>query len=136
MKTNANITLYNKHNVSGDAVYQRLVVNSVTWQNARAVLNLGSGGVMADNKVTVYIPGARGSNYLDPREWQALDDKVGKWTLQEGDILVRGAVTDEIFASFTASDLKAKYNDVLVISKVDPHLYGSPRMQHWEVGAK
>ena len=136
MNTNANITVYNKHIVSREPVYQRAIINNVAWQNVRASNKLKSGGDISANKVTVYIPKARGAGYAEPKAWQALVDKSANWTLQDGDIIVNGAVTDEITALFTASDLKAKYDDVLVISEVDPHLYGSLSMQHWEVGAK
>lgn len=136
MRTNADLTIYNRYIVSGDAVYIRFVLYGVAWQNVRAVNQLKSGGNIAANKVTVYIPELRGGSYLEPKAWLALATKTGKWTLKEGDYLVRGAVADDIATSFTVTDLKAKYDDVLAISSVDPHLYGSLSMQHWEVGAK
>jgi len=136
MRTNATITVYNKHIDSRSAEYQRTIITGVVWQNVRAANKLRSGGDIAANKVTIYIPKALGANYIEPKEWQALSNKTGKWTLQSGDYVVRGTATETISASFTITDLKAKYNDVLAISEIDPHLYGSLRMQHWQVGAK
>ena len=45
-------------------------------------------------------------------------------------------VADELSASFTPSDLLAKYDDVLRITSVDTFDMGSLSMRHWKVGAK
>jgi len=67
--------------------------------------------------------------------------------LQAGDVIVRGAVTDEITdevidelteevtPAFTVSDLKRKYDDVLSITTVDWMDAGSEKVNHWEIGA-
>ncbi len=136
MRTNTDATIYNKHIEARDDVYQRATILKIAWQNIRAISKLKSGGDIAANKVVAYIPKSSGALYLDPKVWQALADKTGYWTLQEGDIIVRGVVDDEISALFTITDLKAKYDDVLAISEVDPHLYGSRGLQHWKVSAK
>ena len=84
------------------------------------------------------------ANYVKPKAWLALVSKTGKWTLAEGDMIVKGTVTDEIHpavvsppsAAFTVSNLKAKYDDVLAITSVDTFDMGSMALRHWEVGAK
>ena len=134
MKPNADITIYNKYIDSRSESYQRMVVSDVFWQNVRAASKLKSGGDIAANKVVVYVPKSSGVDYLEPKAWQSA--KTDKFTFQEGDFIVRGVITDEISALFTITDLKAKYDDVLAISEVDPHLYGSRRLQHWKVSAK
>ena len=134
MKPNANITIYNKYIASRSESYQRTVISDVFWQNIRASSQWRNGGDIAANKVVVYVPKSSGDSYLEPKAWQAA--KAGKFTFQEGDFIVHGVVTDEISASFTITDLKTKYDDVLAISEVDPHLYGSRRLQHWKVSAK
>ena len=78
----------------------------------------------------------RGADYLKPKAWQALVTKTGNWTLQEGDVIVRGEVTDNITTEYKLSDLRAEYDDVVVISSVDAMDQGSPNVQHWEVGCK
>jgi hypothetical protein len=65
-----------------------------------------------------------------------LTDKTGYWTLQEGDFVVKGFVTDEISSSFTISALQAKYPAVLSITSIDTMDMGSPAMSHWQIGAK
>ena len=136
MRTNTDITVYNKYIVSREAVYQRTVVAKAMWQGVDGTKLITSGGQLSDDKAAIYIPSSNRPAHLDPVEWQELVDKSDKWTLQNGDYIVKGSVSDEITALFTISDLKAKYNDVLVITNVKKHDYGSASMQHWKIGAK
>lgn len=143
MIPNGDITIYNKYTDSTrKEKYQRTVVRDVVWQAASAVYVAGSGLVRA-NTAFVMIPFARGTAYLAPKAWQAA--KSGKWTLQEGDVIVRGAVTNEItdavvgppaVDAFTMTNLRALYDDVVVITNVGAMDEGSPNMQHWEVDCK
>jgi len=137
MKTNAQATIYNKA-IDPDTrseIYYRTVLSEVYWENRRAVNKLASGGDIKADKVLVMIPRSFETNYLEPIAWRGLVDKTGKWTLQNGDIIVRGVVADEITSEFTASDLKRKYDDVLTINSVDSMDAGSERVRHWEVSA-
>ena len=136
MRTNSDLTLFNRYLVAGAETYQRTVIADVAWENRKAANVLASGGNLAADSVAVYIPLARGDDYLAPKAWQALVSKTGQWTLQVGDVSVRGTVTDTIGPSFTLTALKAKYDDVLVITSVDTMDSGSPALQHWQLGAK
>jgi hypothetical protein len=118
MRTNTDLTLYKKSVVSGDEVYTRQVIEAVFWENRKAV-NVIKSGLLDADAVTVYIPFAR-----------------GEITIKPGDVLVKGAVTDEISSSFTITKLMAKYADTVRVTKVDTMDYGSAHMQHWQVGAK
>jgi hypothetical protein len=155
VRTNTNITVYNQYIDSStrQPVFQRTQIGvagsfAVAWENRKAVNVLRSGLIHADS-ATVYIPLSCGANHLDPIAWLAA--KHGKWTLQAGDIIVKGLVTDEITAlipahgtdpiipavpAFTPTLLKAKYDDVLIITSVDPMMSGSYTMRHWRVGAQ
>jgi hypothetical protein len=137
MKTNAQATIYNKSIdlATRSEVYQRTVIAEVYWENRRAVNKLSSGGDLAADKVLVLIPMTLGENHLAPLAWQALEDKSSSWTLQTGDLIVRGAILDEITGEFTVSDLKRQYDDVLAIQSVDRMDTGSARVRHWQVGA-
>jgi hypothetical protein len=70
-----------------------------------------------------------------PKTWQADSDHTG-WTLQEGDVIARGVITQEISALYTMSALRAVYEDVVTIISIDAMDQGSPNMQHWELGCK
>lgn len=132
MRTNCNITLYNK--VSGET-YQRTELHGVFWENRKGV-NVIKSGLTAADQASIYIPFYVDDGYQKPKSWQALATKTGKWTLQTGDYIVKGIVTDAISSTFTISNLKATYDDVLQITSVDTQDYGSPDLQHWQIGAK
>jgi len=144
MRTNTGITIYNKYISSGAEKYQRTQIPAVAWTSSKARTRMATGGDLAADQAMIYFPYGMGANHLDPKAWQALTSKTGKWTLQIGDIVVKGLVTDDIkdavvsppAAAFTASMLKAKYDDVLAISSVDFMDLGSRSLWHWQVGAK
>ncbi len=138
MRTNANLTLYNKYvdPATRSEKYQRRQIVGVTWENRKAANVLASGGNLTADQAAIYIPMQRGADYLKPVAWQGLPDKTSKWTLQAGDVVVRGLVSDELTEALTVSDLKRKYDDVLIISSVDTMDQGSFHLQHWQVGAR
>ena len=137
MRTNANATLYNKYidPVTRSEKYQRAGVVGVAWENRKAANVRSTGGLAGADQARVFIPFARGISFLQSHTWQALVTKTGKWTLQVGDLIVKGLVSDEIQTGFTVTALKAKYDDVLVITSVDTMDAGSPGMRHWNIGA-
>lgn len=137
MRNNADLTIYNKYVDSATRTekYQRTQIRGVLWENRKAANVLASGGNIAANQAHIYIPFQRGANFMESGAWQALVTKTGYWTLQDGDFIVRGLVSDSITTSFTISDLKAKYQDVLSIRSIDTMDMGSAGMSHWQIGA-
>ena len=137
MQNNADITIYNRYidATTRAEKWQRTTVHGVLWENRKAVNVIASGGNISANQANIYIPHARGTAYKDPAAWQALVTKTGYWTLQDGDAVVRGLVSDTISTSFTITDLKAKYSDTLTIRSVDTMDMGSAGMSHWQIGA-
>lgn len=142
MLTNANATIFNKYISGGAEVYQRTQIvdpdgdYSVAWENRKGANVLQTGGNIAADHAAIYIPMAGNDAYRAPKAWQALVSKVGFWTLQTGDYIVKGLVTDAISGAFTISSLKAKYDDVLQITTVDTYDAGPDDLQHWQVGGK
>lgn len=138
MRTNADLTIYNKYvdSVTRTEKYQRTQVKAVAWENRKASNTIATGGNISADQARVFIPFQRGANYAKAKAWQALSTKTSRWTLQEGDVIVKGLVSDEIGTGFTVTALKAKYDDVLMISSVDTMDSGSASMRHWQVGAK
>jgi hypothetical protein len=131
------MTVYNKYIDPATRLekYQRVGIVAVAWENRKAANVRSTGGLASADQARVFIPFACGVNFLQPKAWQALTTKTGKWTLQVGDLIVKGLVSDEIQTGFTVTALKAKYDDVLVITSVDTMDAGSPGMQHWNIGA-
>lgn len=120
MKTNSDLTIYHKSVDSSTRteVWTAYQVNQILWENRKAANVIRSGLLEADS-VAVYVPFAR----------ELPDD------LKPGDVLVKGLVYDQIDSSFTISDLKRKYTDVVVVRSVDRMDYGSLHLQHWQIGA-
>jgi hypothetical protein len=132
MRTNSDVTIWNKYRVANVDTWQRVVVPDVAWEQRHARSQFDS-----DDLATVYIPMARDEDYLAPRVWQALSDKSGNWTIQVGDVVAKGSISQALTAGiYTLSNLKAAYDDVLVITSVDTYDYGSESMQHFRVGGK
>lgn len=136
MRTNAGITLYNKYidPATRSEKYARSQVPLVAWETRKGVSVNRTGGYIEVDQSVVYIPFARGANYLKPIAWQALSSKTGKWTIQPGDFVVKGLVADEIGDTFTVTALSKKYDDVYTVSRVDANDQGSLSLRHWEVG--
>lgn len=134
MIPNADITVYNKYidSATRSEKYQRAEVKSVVWQSTKAISQMRT--QTAANVALVMIPFERGTQYAAPKAWQAA--KSGKWTLQEGDVIVRGIVTDEITGAYTITDLRAEHENVVTIASVDAMDQGSSNSQHWEVNCK
>lgn len=136
MRTNADITIYNKYFDKASRLdkYQRTVLKGVFFDNKKAVNTIKSGMENADEAMIV-IPFTVDSNktYKNPIEFQKLNDKSNYFTLQEGDRVVRGGIDFEITGKLSELD---KNYDAYTITSVDTKDFGSKRMQHWEVGAR
>jgi hypothetical protein len=128
---NGHITIYNKYIETRVEKFQRTVIRDVVWQAQKGIATTRF--QTPTNTALILIPFAHGTQYALSKAWQV--DRDG-WTLQEGDVIVRGAVTDEITAGFTITDLRAKYDHVVTVVTVDAMDQGSPNVQHWEVGCK
>lgn len=142
MRTNSDLTIYNRVPKTEDYLRTALAGASgrkaAQWENRKAINVLRSGGASNADQAVIYIPFSLKATYKTPKQWQALsaEEKSEYWTLQNGDLIVKGVVDDVIEAGFTASQLKAKYDDVLVISSIDTMDFGSAALQHFKVSAK
>jgi len=117
MRSNSDLTLYQRSVVAGAEAWTRVQVLGVHWEDSDGAKVLPN-GTIKDDKAMVFVPFARGP--ID---------------FQEGHVIVRGLVTDAITASFTISDLKRKYRDVLTVRRVTRRDFGSLAMRHWEIAA-
>lgn len=96
---NDTITVFNKRvdpNEGGN-VYVPTTITGASWYATDATtVDSTKGGLVAANKVTVRIPeGANtgGKSYADPLTYASASSVEGLWTLQNGDIIIKGAVT-------------------------------------------
>ena len=137
MKTNASMTIYNKYTEDQAEKYSATKISAVYWEDRKASNVIASGGNISADQSRLFIPMLKNLlTFKKPKAWKALVDKSVAWTLQVGDIVVKQLVDDEITTEFTITHLKAKYDDVMVISSVDTRDMGSMELRHWQVGLK
>lgn len=122
MYTNADMTLYS-WSASG---YTRKVINKVFWQEVKQS-NIEKTGLTSADSIKVFIPS---SSAPDGLELTTSKDMVIKGVIE---IEIDNTSAQTISASVTA--LKAEH-DVYTITVADSKLYGSPRMQHYQIMAK
>jgi len=115
MQSNSDLTLYQRSLAAGAESWTRVQVLAVQWEDSDGARVLPN-GTIRDDKATIFIP----------------DLTV---IIREGDVVVRGLVTDTISAGFTMSDLKRKYRDTLTVKRVTRRDFGSAAMQHLEISA-
>lgn len=110
--------------------------------------NVIKSGLEGADSATLFIPfgieainGVTGQpqTYIKPKEYARLQDKSAYWTVRPGGtdsandcFFLKGEVVDQ--AGFQS--INAQYDDVFRVSSVDPRDFGSPEMQHWEVGGR
>ena len=136
MIPNGSATVYNKYiDTSLAEQYLGTIIPQVVWWGPRGV-RITRQGLIAANTWNVLIPHGMLTNFLDFQAWQALTTKTAKWTLQEGDWMVYGSVSDVISSTFTITQLKAKYPEVGQIISVDPMDQGNINMRYTRVWLK
>lgn len=116
MLTNADCTVYNKTITAGAESWSSRQVTAVLWQNEHAA-RVTPFGTLAADSVTVYIATSHDNG-----------------TINEGDILVKGKVSDVVGPSFTPTQLLAKYPaESFTVRSVDRIDFGSKARYHRKV---
>lgn len=133
MYTNSDITLFNKHNDTDQTPdYMATVVRNVYVEHRRSRSNENN-----TTETKIYIPSASmdatGKKYVGPIEYHSASDeeRKGCFTFEKGDVVVRGVVDEPSVVKL--SELRDKYDDVVVINSISNYLYGSANMHHWEL---
>lgn len=129
-------TIYNKffNPTTRSDDYQRTIIHGIHWDETEAINRVASGIADVD-KVVVVIPFRADASreFLAPDEFDKEEVKLDYFTLSPGDRIVKGVKDFEVTGKI--SDLDRMY-DAHIILSVDTKDFGSPRMHHWEVGAK
>lgn len=130
---NETITVINaKYDQStGYDTYNPTIINGVSWF-CEIASNVESSGLKAADKFTIRIPedaNFNGKTYLDPITYAQSGDPSKNFTLKNGDIIVRAAVSG---GSITPSGLKQLYTDVVTILGVTNNMR-APKGKHWKV---
>jgi hypothetical protein len=129
------VTVYNKYtDAAGTEKWQRTILTGVFWDATKGAVTRRTGVSSADlvQLIIPFVVAASRPSYKSPKEWTGLSTKTGYWTLQPGDTVIKGAITQEVTRS--TKEL-AGYDDLLTITSVDPKAFGSG-MDNWEVSGR
>lgn len=112
MITNESLTIYNRKMdpVTRQYVYRRTEIPEIHWYTDQKVQMLSDDkGLVSADLYKIRIPeGKQTSNFIPAHEYAALPygEESRYWTVENGDLFVKGIVEDEITKE---SDLKKKY---------------------------
>ena len=113
-------------------VYTPTVLTGVSWYS-EVVSAVTDSGLKSASKYTLRIPeevDAAGKTYTDPKAYREAADVSGLWTLQKGDVVVKGSCTDTL----TPAQLRDRYGSdrVLTVLGVTDNRR-APNARHWKV---
>lgn len=139
------VTLYQTETVIDDKLNETTVNHITVLEGvlliASKAANVRATGLEGADAVNLHIPfgvkavdGITGAvkAYVDPIEgWKSEADKSGIWTISIGTVFVKGRVIDP---DASRDSLELGYDGVYQVTKIDKIDFGSPDMQHWEIG--
>lgn len=133
----------------GGNVWTGTVITGASWFLTDAsTVDASKGGLVAANKATIRIPmgvNTGGKTYTDPMTYANAQSVVGLWTLNAGDIIVKGSVpltretttngvTSTTAIAWTPAALKKAYADCVTVLGVTDNRR-APSAPHWRVTA-
>lgn len=146
------VTVYNVTTETDPATFEDKIVNHITilrgvFLDASKGTNVRESGLEDADAVVLHIPfsvtavdGVTGAEkrYVGPMEFWRAADKSGIWTLSvdRNTFFVKGEVVenDSDPKKRTEEYINLAHDGVYTVTKVDEKDFGSPAMQHWEVG--
>ena len=149
MYTPHTVTIYNvgENPDTLETEYNMTILRGV-FLDRREAASIEKSGLRDADAATLYIPfsveavdAVTGSpkQYIGPKAYRQLDDVSGYWTL-EGGGLDSGAdsffIKGEVVNYTGYGKMRQMYDDVYDITTIDTRDFGSPDMQHWQVGAR
>lgn len=138
---NADVTLYLQHKAGGVPGWARVVLSGVYAQQ-KLVRTHGSDGVLKftretelriDQDLLILDDVLSEVVYCEPDEFSRAEDVSGLWTLKQGDVVVLGALTQDVGPDYTIAQLRKDYGTYATIQAVSD-LRGGP-LGHWQVNA-
>lgn len=130
---NETITVFNAKydSVTGKDVYNPTVITGVSWY-CEIAANVDAKGLKAADKVTIRVPvdaDFGGKTYLEPKAYALSGSADKNFTFQNGDIIVKGAVSG---SGLRPHDLTSAYDYVITILGVTDNRR-APNAKHWKV---
>ena len=150
MYTPHTVTVYNAfENVDTLKTEMVITVLEGVFLDISEGANIMKSGLTSADAAKLYIPFATKAvngvteeiqQYLSPKEYERTEDKKPFWTIRTNGtasakdcFFVKGEVV-EPEADFQS--INGRYDHVYRVSTVDIRDFGSPEMQHWEVGGR
>ena len=134
---NDTITVFNARvdqDVGGN-VWTPTVIAGVSWfMTDASTVDASRGGLVAANKAVIRIPegaDAGGKAYADPVSYRNAESVSRLWTLQQGDVIVKGSVSE---GTWTPAALKKAYAECVTVLGVTDNRR-APKGAHWRVTA-
>ena len=137
---NSSITVYTKYEdaVTNIVTWYKNTIDGCFWKYTGNKTTIGN-TVLDTNTITCRIP--KQDNFIDKGTWIGLtNDKLKDYfTLGQGDIIVKGIVSDEIneySKGHYSSDLIAKYKkfgECMVVSRYSDNTGGGRNEEHYSV---
>ena len=126
------ITVFNaKFNpATGSDDYNVTAISGVSWF-CEIVSNVDSSGLKSANRFTIRIPETAdfgGKTYAAPRDYAGAADVSGAFTLQNGDVVVHGAVAE---SGLRPAALHKQYEAFTILGVTDNRR--APNAPHWKV---
>ena len=129
------------YNFDGTA-WQRTVLRGIMWRVAidKAVASNGIINISGMANVTIpqNVKTTGNREYINSKEYKQLADKSQHWTVNvedNKDMLVLGEVTSEISGAYTISQLRADYDNAMIVKSLKDNT-ARDLLKHWAVGAK
>ena len=113
--------------------YHATVISGVSWFK-RVETNISDSGLDSADVTVIRIPDDAdfaGKTYVDPITYKGLADVSGSFTLQQGDVIVKGVVED---GTCPADAHRLFYETVTVLGVTDNRR--APNAKHWRVTGK
>lgn len=134
------VTVYSsiENQVTFEVTRYITVLHGVFMDAAKAA-NVRSSGLEGADSVNLFVPfsvcatdgkSLLDKSYVDPKAFEAAEDKSGLWTLRVGDFFVKGEVVEDKEFQY----INLNYDDVYRITKVDKKDFGAESMRHFEIG--
>ena len=130
---NDTITVFNAaYDFENDIdVYLPTVISGVSWFY-RDNISVDHSGFKNTSSIVIRIPvdaDFGGAEYVDPKDYTQQASKSGLWTLQAGDIIVKGLAPD---SSLRPADLARLFSEKMTVQSVTDNRR-APNAKHWRV---
>ena len=132
---NETITVFNRRydDDLGDDILIPTTIEGASWFGTAAEIVDPEHGLKEASKIIIRIPADAkiegGKSYADPLTWKAAPDVAGMWTLQGGDIIVKGTAEGTDWTQKRLAETFAGFCKVLAVTDNRR----APNGKHWKV---